>query len=78
MVNMIEKVMCDPPVINNRCLEKKGERCRPFTLKSISDANEKHLETKALIYKIIYKITERKSEELDKDDESEDECIFFY
>ena len=74
MLDMIEKVMFDPPVVNNRFLEKKGERWHPFTLKSISDANKKRLEIKAL----IYKITERTREELDEDDESEDERIILY
>ena len=49
MVNMKEKGMFDPPVINNRFLEKKDKRWHPFTLKYISDANKKHLGIKALI-----------------------------
>jgi len=68
MLDMLEKVVLDPPVVNNQFLEKKGNRWHPFTLKSISDANKKRLEIKAMIYKII----ERKSEELDEDDESDE------
>ena len=47
MLDMLEKVVLDPPVVNNQFLEKKGNRWHPFTLKSISECEQEAFRDKS-------------------------------